>query len=165
MELHYEDLSVGQRHTCGSVRVEEADIIAFARQFDPQPFHTDPAAAASSAFGGLVASGWHTAALTMRMMVGGEMRFAGGAIGRRVEALEWPRPVRPGDTLSVVNEILHLRPMRSRATHGVIRLRTTTTNQRGEIVQTMESIVLVQRRTRTDPAGTSEVEGTTDERR
>ncbi len=144
--FHWEDLQPGQQQTTGSVSVSEAEIIAFAQQFDPQPFHTDPGAAPKLAFGGLVASGWHTAALTMRLIVGGGLEFAGGAIGRGLEELGWPKPVRPGDTLTAVNEVLATRPLKSMATHGLVRLRTTTFNQHGETVQMMVSVVLVPRR-------------------
>jgi len=146
--FHWEDLQPGQKQTTGSVSVSEAEIIAFAKQFDPQPFHTDPVAAPKLAFGGLVASGWHTAALTMRLIVGGGLKFAGGAIGRGLEEMSWPKPVRPGDTLTAVNEVLSTRPLNSMKTHGLVRLRTTTLNQHGETVQEMVSVVLVPRRTK-----------------
>lgn len=145
---HWEDLQPGQKQTTASVSVSEAEIIAFAKQFDPQPFHTDPAAAPTLAFGGLVASGWHTAALTMRLIVGGGLKFVGGAIGRGLEEMSWPKPVRPGDTLTAINEVLGTRPLNSMRTHGLVRLRTTTLNQHGETVQMMVSIVLVPRRTK-----------------
>ncbi len=145
--FYWEELQPGQKQTTSGVSVSEADIIAFAKQFDPQPFHTDPAAAPKLAFGGLVASGWHTAALTMRLIVGGGLQFAGGAIGRGLEELSWPKPVRPGDTLTAINEVLSTRPLKSMPTHGLVRLRTTTLNQQGEAVQMMVSVVLVPRRT------------------
>src|SRR5260370_42451304 len=109
--------------------VEPDMIKAFAAEFDPQPFHLDQDAARASLFGGLVASGWHTAALTMRLLVGGELRIAGGLIGLGAEELRWPRPVRPGDVLRVESEVLSLRPSQSRADGGVVRGRSTTRNQ------------------------------------
>lgn len=146
MTLYFEDLAVGQQHTTEATAVSAEEIIAFGRQFDPQPFHTDAEAAKHGPFGGLVASGWHTAALTMRLIIGANMKFAGGAVGRGVENIEWPRPVFPGDTLKAQNEVVEMRELKSRTTHGVIKLRTTTRNQRGETVQTMVTTVIVQRR-------------------
>ena len=99
--LYFEDLAVGQTFGTGTVTVEPEMIKAFAAEFDPQPFHLDEDAARGSLFGGLVASGWHTAALTMRLLVGGELQIVGGLIGMGVEELRWPRPVHPGDVLRV----------------------------------------------------------------
>lgn len=140
---YFEDLQVGDTYRTGSVTVTEAEIIAFARQYDPQPFHTDPAAAPHSVFGRLVASGWHTAALTMRLMVQGDLQLAGGSVGLGVEKIEWPRPVLPGDTLHVVSEVVEKRPSRSKPDRGLVRVRSTTFNQRDEPVETMTSLQLV----------------------
>jgi acyl dehydratase len=136
---------VGMSFKGGPEKISEADIIAFAKQFDPQTFHTDPEAAKSSVFRGLAASGWHTVGLTMRMLVNGAMPFAGGSIGFGAE-VSWPRPVRPGDELSVVCEIIDITPSRSKPNQGVATLRTTTSNQSGETVQILTSKNLVFRR-------------------
>jgi acyl dehydratase len=143
--LHLEDLSVGQRFTSGVVIVDEAAITGFAGQFDPQPFHLDPAAAARSLFGELVASGWHTAAVTMRLLVDGGAPIAGGIIGGGVE-ISWPRPVRPGDVLQVESEVIAITPSRSRPDRGTVSLRSETRNQRGEPVQILTSRLVVPRR-------------------
>ena len=116
--LYYEDLAVGQTFGTGSVTVEPEMIRAFAAEFDPQPFHLDEDAARGSLFGGLVASGWHTAALTMKLLVGGELKVVGGLIGMGVEELRWPRPVHPGDVLRVESEVLGLRPSKSQPDRG-----------------------------------------------
>ena len=121
-------------------------MVGYARQYDPQPFHTDAAAAARSFFGGLVASGWHTAAVSMRLIAQSEIRAAGGLIGMGVEQLRWPRPVRPGDTLHVEVEVMEMRPSRSHPDRGIVRVRNTTLNQAGESVQIMETALFVQRR-------------------
>ena len=135
--FYLDDLSPGMRFTAGPVTLTEQEIIAFASEYDPQPFHTDPEAAQASFFKGLVASGWQTAALTMRMLVDGAMPFAGGSIGLGVE-VSWPRPVRPGDSLSVDLEVIAITPSRKPG-RAIATLKTTTTNQNGEIVQVMTS--------------------------
>lgn len=134
--VHLDDLAPGMRFKAGPVVLTEDAIIAFAREYDPQSFHTDPEAAATSFFKGHAASGWHTAAVTMRMLVE-SAPFASGSIGMGVE-LSWPRPVRPGDALSIEVEILDIRPS-SKPGRAVATLKTTTTNQDGEIVQVMTS--------------------------
>lgn len=139
---YFDDLTIGDRHSGGPATVTEEDIVAFARQFDPQPFHLDAAAAETSVFRGLAASGWHTAALTMRMIVGGEGRLAGGFVGLGVEELAWPTATRPGDTLRVESEVLDKR-LTSRPDRGIARIRTTTYNQKGEVVQRMTANLLV----------------------
>ena len=133
--LYLEDFAAGQTFGSGSLMVSDREIMRFGAEFDPQPFHLDPEAARDTFFGGLAASGWHTAALTMRLLVGGEMTPANGIVGAGFESLNWPRPVRPGDTLSVVSEILEVRPSRSRPTQGMIKVRSRTVNQNGEVVQ------------------------------
>jgi len=150
-KLHLEDFAVGQLFKSASTRVSEADIKAFAAQFDPQPFHLDNEAAKASMFGGLAASGWHTMALTMRLLVEGGAPIAGGIVGAGVEELRWPRPVRPGDELTVESEVLEIRPSRSRPTQGLMKLRSTTFNQNGEPVQIVTANLVVPRR---DPAQT-----------
>ena len=146
--LYLDDFQVGQRFTSGSHTMTEAEIKAFAGQFDPQPFHLDAAAAEKSFFGGLVASGWHTASATMRLLVEGGIPIAGGVIGAGGE-LTWPRPTRPGDTLHVESEILEVKPSRSRPDRGMVTVRSETKNQNGEPVQIMTSRLVVPRR----PAG------------
>src|SRR5690606_31477135 len=142
----FEDLEPGRRFHAGSVTVTEADIVRFAQAFDPQPFHTDPEAARTSIFGGLAASGWHTAALAMRLLVTGGPRPARGAVGVGVESLAWPRPVRPGDTLSLDGEVVDRRVSRSRPEQGVVRLRNVLRNQHGEVVLEETAVLLVPRR-------------------
>ena len=133
--LYLEDFAAGQTFGSGSLMVSDREIMRFGAEFDPQPFHLDPEAARDTFFGGLAASGWHTAALTMRLLVDGEMTPANGIVGAGFESLNWPRPVRPGDTLRVVSEILEVRPSRSRPTRGMIKVRSRTFNQDGEVVQ------------------------------
>jgi acyl dehydratase len=144
--LHLEDFAVGQIFRSARLRVEEAEIKAFAAQFDPQPFHLDAVAAKATMFGGLAASGWHTAALTMRLLVDGGAPIAGGIIGAGTDELRWPRPVRPGDELRVESEVLDIRPSRSRPQQGLVKMRTTTFNQNDEPVQVMVANLLVPRR-------------------
>src|SRR5690606_10834124 len=131
--LYLEDLHVGQTFTAGPVTVTADAIKAFAREYGPPPFHLDEAAARDSLFGGLAASGWHTAALSMRLLVDG-LPFAGGLIGVGGETT-WPRPTRPGDTLTVHVEILDITPSRSRPDRGMVRTRNETRNQHGDPVQ------------------------------
>jgi len=146
MQLRYlEDLAPGQRFVSGSLAVAEADIKAFARQFDPQPFHLDAAAAAASLFGGLAASGWHTAAITMRLLLDGGAPMAGGVIGAGGE-IGWPRPTRPGDVLTVHSEVLEVVPSRSRPDRGMVTVRSETRNQNGEPVQVATMKLVVPRR-------------------
>jgi len=147
--LYLEDLAVGQIFRSGVMRIDAERIKAFAAEFDPQPFHLDEAAAQDSVFRGLAASGWHTAAATMRLLVESEFRPAGGLIGAGVDELRWPQPVRPGDELHVESEILEVRPSNSRPTQGWIKLRTTTLNQNGEAVQVFVGNLIVLRRTGT----------------
>jgi acyl dehydratase len=144
--LYLEDLVVGQTFGSGTVTVDAARIKAFAAEFDPQPFHLDEQAAGTSVFGGLVASGWHTAALTMRLLVDGELKLAGGLLGAGVEELRWPRPVRVGDTLRVASEVLEVRPSNSRPDRGIVRLRSTTLNQDSQPVMVQTASLVVPRR-------------------
>ena len=144
-QRYFEDLKAGDRFKSGTYKVTEEQIVSFAREFDPQPFHLDPAVARQTMFESLIASGWHTAAITMRLFVQ-TLNFAEGAIGLGVDELRWPNAVRPGDVLQVETEILDLRESRSKPTHGIVRIRNVTTNQRGEVVQTMFASALVLRR-------------------
>ena len=143
--LCLDDLHVGQRFTSGSHALDEAQIKGFAREFDPQPFHLDNEAAQATLFGGLAASGWHTAAVTMRLLVQSGLPLAGGIIGSGGE-LSWLKPVRPGDTLTVVSEIVEITPSRSRPDRGSIRVRNETRNQHGDVVQTFTPRLVVLRR-------------------
>lgn len=145
-ERYLEDLHVGDRFESGTFDVTEKGIVDFAQDFDPQPFHLDLDAAKRSVFRGLAASGWHSAAMSMKLFVTGDLRLAGGSIGLSVDELQWPRPVRPGDTLRLQTEIIEVRPSRSKPDRGVIRIRNVTTNQDGEVVQTFLASVLVRRR-------------------
>jgi acyl dehydratase len=144
-ELHLEDFAAGQRFTSGTRAITADEIKSFAASFDPQPFHTDEAAAEGSFFRGLAASGWHTAAITMSLLVKSGMPIAGGLIGAGGE-IEWPRPVRPGDVLQVESEVLAVTPSRSRPERGMITVRTVTKNQKGEPVQVLTSKMLVWKR-------------------
>lgn len=143
--LHFEDLTVGRRFTSASLTLDAAAIKGFAAEFDPQPFHLDEAAADASLFGGLAASGWHTAALTMKLLVGGGAPVAGGLIGLGGE-ISWPKPTRPGDTLHVESEVIEAKPSRSRPDRGTVTLRSTTLNQNGEAVQILTARLFVLRR-------------------
>jgi acyl dehydratase len=143
--LYLEDLEPGQSFRTGPHPLTEDEIKAFARDYDPQLFHTDPEAARHSFFGGLAASGWHTAAITMRLQVDSGPPLAGGMIGASVE-LTWPRPTRPGDILHVESEILEVLPSRSKPDRGIIVLKSETKNQKDEVVQLQTSRLLVWRR-------------------
>jgi acyl dehydratase len=147
MDKYYlEDFAVGQVFKSGRKRVDKGEIFAFAREFDPQPYHLDEEAARRSPFGGLAASGWHTAAMTMRLLVDGEFRPADGILGVGFDELSWPRAVRPGDELHVRSEVLEVRPSKSRPDRGMIRVRNTTVNQNDEVVQVFTGNLLVPRR-------------------
>ena len=148
--LYLEDIQVGQKFGSASHTVDEAQIQAFASQFDPQPFHLDEQAARDSLFGGLAASGWHTAAITMRLIVTSDTRFAGGVIGAGCE-ISWPIPTRPGDILSVESEVLTVSASRSRPDRGIVTVRNKTHNQAGEVVQEMTAKLVVFRRPVTNP--------------
>jgi acyl dehydratase len=143
--LYLDDFHVGQRFISATHRMDIEEIKAFARQFDPQPFHLDEEAAKSSMFGGLVASGWHTAAISMRLQVESGLPVAGGMIGIGGE-MSWPHPTRPGDVLRVVSEIKEVTPSRSRPDRGMVRVRSETRNQRDEVVQILDAKLLVPRR-------------------
>lgn len=142
--LYLDDLFVGQRFTSRAHELDAAQIVAFARQFDPQAFHLDDEAARDTMFGGLAASGWHTAAITMRLLVGDGAPFAGGIIGAGAE-VAWPGPTRPGDVLRVVSEVVEITPSRSKP-RGIVTLCSETLNQHREIRQSMTSKLVVPRR-------------------
>ena len=144
--LYLEDFSAGQVFQSARQRIDTEQIKRFAAEYDPQPFHLDEAAARDSILGGLAASGWHTAALTMRLLVDSEMKPAGGLIGLGVDEMRWPRAVRPGDELRVESEVLEVRPSKSRPDQGLIKVRMTTLNQNDEPVQVFVGNLIVQRR-------------------
>jgi acyl dehydratase len=144
--LYLEDFAPGQIHRSGSLQIDAAAIKRFAAEFDPQPFHLDEAQAAHTLFGGLAASGWHTAALTMRLLVDSGLPIAGGIVGAGMDELRWPTPVRPGDTLRLESEVVEVRPSRSRPTQGLVKVRTTTLNQNNQPVQIVVGNLVVPRR-------------------
>jgi acyl dehydratase len=147
MTQHYlEDFEPGQKFGSGRLRVDPDRIKSFAAEFDPQPFHLDEESARDTLFRGLAASGWHTAAMTMRLLVESELKPAGGIIGAGFDEMRWPRPVRPGDELSVESEVLEVRPSKSRPDQGLIKVRTTTLNQNAEPVQISVGNLIVLRR-------------------
>ena len=146
-EHYFEDFAPGQKYRGATrLRVEAARVKSFAAEFDPQPFHLDEAAARESLFKGLAASGWHTAAMTMRLLVESDLKPAGGIVGAGFDEFRWPRPVRPGDELWVESEILEVRPSKSRPDQGLVKVRTTTYNQNGQPVQVNVGNLVVPRR-------------------
>jgi acyl dehydratase len=145
-DSYLEDFLVGQRFGSGTYVVTADTIMTFARMFDPQPFHLNAETAKATVFLGLAASGWHTAAMTMRLIVDSEFKPAGGILGVGVDELRWLNPVRPDDLLRVESEVLETRPSTSRPDRGVLKTRHTTYNQKGEAVQVMVSVLLVPRR-------------------
>ena len=146
MARYLEDFAVGQTFGSGRVRVDAERIKSFAAEFDPQPFHLDEDAAHGTIFGGLAASGWHTAALTMRLLVESELRPIGGIVGAGFDEFRWPRPVRPGDVLHVDGEVIETRASRSRPELGIVRIRATMYNQSGDPVQVFTPVLMVRRR-------------------
>jgi acyl dehydratase len=140
---YLEDFAIGQRFVTGTVVVDADEIKSFAARFDPQPFHLDEAAATQSLFGGLVASGWHTAAMAMRLLVESDLRIEGGLVGVGGE-ITWPQPTKPGDLLHVEGEVIDVTPSRSKPA-GIVKIRAETRNQHGEIVQTAIMKLLVPR--------------------
>jgi len=143
--LYLEDLTVGQRFTSGTYVMDAVRIKEFAAEFDPQPFHLDEDAAQASVFNGLAASGWHTAAVAMRLLVESGMRFANGLLGLGGE-IAWPKPTRPGDILQVESEIAEITPSRSKPHQGIVTIRSTMLNQNGEAVYILRAKLLVLRR-------------------
>jgi acyl dehydratase len=143
---YLEDFAVGQTFGSGRLMVDREQIKRFAAEFDPQPFHLDEKAAQDTVFGGLAASGWHTAAMTMRLLVDSEIKPAGGIVGAGFDEFRWPRPVRPGDELRLESEVLDVRPSKSRPNQGLIKVRTTTLNQDNDPVQILIASLVVLRR-------------------
>jgi acyl dehydratase len=148
--LFLEDLHVGQRFSSASHTIDAAQIKDFAARFDPQPFHLDDEAAKATLFGGLAASGWHTAAITMKLLVESGLPLRGGIIGTGGE-VSWPKPTRPGDMLTVFSEIEEVTPSRSRPDRGMIRVRSETRNQHAEVVQVLIARLVVPRRSAAAP--------------
>lgn len=142
---YFENFSQGMTFCSRSIDVDAEAIVRFAREFDPQPFHLDPQAGAASFFGALVASGWHTAALTMRLLVESGLAIAGGLVGAGAE-IKWPAVLRPGDTIHVESEVMATRPLRSRADMGIVTLRSRTITQTGAVVQEMTANLFIPRR-------------------
>ena len=143
---YFEDYEPGAVYDLGTITVTEAEIINFARQFDPQYFHTDPEKAKHSRFGGIIASGWHTASLIMRVYVDRYLSHVASLASPGVDELRWPNPVRPGDTLRVRVTVLEARPSRSKPDRGVVHGKIEATNQRDELVISMVGISIVGRR-------------------
>ncbi|MDB5743664.1 MAG: MaoC domain protein dehydratase [Polaromonas sp.] len=144
---YLDDLQAGDRFSSAEHALDAAQIQVFAAQFDPQPFHLDPEAAKDTLFGGLAASGWHTAAITMRLLVTGGLPLAGGIIGAGGE-ISWPRPTRPGDLLRVDSEVVSVTPSRSRPDRGMVVVRSETRNQHGDVLQQSTYKLVVPRRAR-----------------
>ena len=144
-EKYLEDFAIGEIYGSGRITVERDRIKTFAAEFDPQPFHLDEDSARRSLFGGLAASGWHTAALTMRLLVVSDFKPVGGIIGAGFDEFRWPLPVRPGDELHVESEVLEVRPSRSRPRQGLVKVRVTTENPKSEVVQVSVGNLVVPR--------------------
>ena len=140
-DRYLEDLQVGEKIRTAAVTISEAEMLAFSRQFDPQVMHTD-----STIAGGIIASGWHTAALVMRLVADARPLGDLPILGLGVEGIEWPRPVRPGDTIQVETEILAIRPSKSQPTHGIVKMKSTARNQHGEVVYVVTPNCWVPRR-------------------
>lgn len=145
-ERYFEDYIPGDVHELGTRTVTEAEIIDFAKQFDPQYFHVDPEKAKASRFGGIIASGWHTASLVMRVYVDQYLSHVAGMASPGVDEIRWPNPVRPGDTLSVRVTVLEARPSRTKPDRGIVRARVEAFNQRGEAVMSMIGLSIFGRR-------------------
>ncbi|MFL6728567.1 MAG: MaoC family dehydratase [Sphingomicrobium sp.] len=148
--LYLEDLYVGQRFTSAPHRIDAEQIKRFAAEFDPQHFHLDEEAAKGSLFGGLAASGWHTASLTMRMLVE-SLPLADGLVGAELQ-LAWPKPTRPGMTLQVFSEIVDIKPSRSRPDMAIVSARNETRDEHGEVLQVFTVKMPVFKRVRTSAA-------------
>lgn len=145
--IHFEDFTIGRIFELGSVTVTQEAIIAFATQFDPQPFHVDPEAAVESSFGGLIASGWHTGSLWMRLYADALLLDADSRGSPGMEQLRWLAPVRPGDTLTATTEVLDVQPSSKDPTRGTVFTRSAMTNQAGVVVMTLQSRGMFGRRT------------------
>ncbi len=145
-DRYFEDYVEGDVHTFGSIAVEADEIIAFARRFDPQRFHTDPEAAKQTPFGGLIASGWHTAGLMMRLYVEHYLTHVASLASPGLDELRWLKPVRPGDRLSVRVTVLKATPSKSKPDRGVVTSFTEVLNQAGDVVMTLKAVNMIARR-------------------
>jgi len=145
-QRYLEDFSVGQKFGSGRLQIDEDRIKSFAREFDPQPFHLDDAAGPETFFGGLVASGWHVAAVAMRLLVDSDLGLGGRGAGVAVETMRWLRPVRPGDSLRMEGTVIETRPSRSRADCGIVKFQITVYNQSNEAVLEATHVVMALRR-------------------
>ena len=145
-ERYLEDFAVGQKFVSGRLLIEAERILAFAAEFDPQPFHLDETAARQSFFGELTASGWYTAAVTMRLLTETGLKPAGGYVGAGADGFRWPRPVRPGDELRVEGEVVEVRPSASRPDRGWVKVQMNTLNQDDETTLTYIVSMIVPRR-------------------
>jgi acyl dehydratase len=143
--FYFDDLHVGQRFVSRTHLIDAKQIKAFAGQFDPQPFHLDDELAKGTLFGGLAASGWHTAAITMRLLVEGGLPLVGGILGAGGD-IAWPKPTRPGDTLRVESEVVVISPSKSRPDRGIATVRSRTYNQKNEVVQELTAKLIIPRR-------------------
>ncbi len=146
MPVYFEDIKLGDSRDCGSYTVDRDEIVAFGRQYDPQPFHTDEEAAARSAFGGLIASGWQTVAVTMRLMVNELLGSSSNLGSPGADEIRWLEPVRPGDTLSVSTEVIEKVASRSKPDRGLVKIRATARNQHRRVVMTMIGLGFFRRR-------------------
>jgi acyl dehydratase len=153
--LYLDDLAIGRRFGSAAKVVDESEITAFARLFDPQPFHLDREAAANSLFGGLVASGWHTGAMTMRLLVESEFRIAGGIVGTGFDEFRWLTPVYPGDTLRLETEVIDVRRSTRKPGQGLVKVRITTLNQNRKPVQVLLANLAVPSRSASSIAASS----------
>jgi len=142
-ERYFEDYLPGAVHEFGSVQVDESEVIDFARRYDPQQFHTDPVAASHGPFGGLIASGWHTGAMMMRLFVDHYLSPVSSLGSPGIDELRWLRPVRPGDTLRVRATVLETKRSRSKPDRGIVRTLSEVLNQSGEVVMTMNAMTLI----------------------
>ena len=140
-----DDLQIGQRFRSGTYELTEEKLLTFAKEYDPQPFHLSDEAAKATLFNGLAASGWHTAAITMRLLNDGAAPLAGGIIGVQGQ-LEWPRPTRAGEVLQVHSEVMEIIPSRSKPHRGIVVLRCETRNQQGDVLQLLTAKLVVPRR-------------------
>ena len=154
-ERHFEDYPPGAVAECGPIAVDEAAIIDFGRQFDPQPFHVDPQRAAQGPFGGVIASGWHTAGLMMRLLVDHYLPRTAGLGSPGIDELRWLAPVRPGDQLSLRVTVTAARRSRTKPDRGLVHTANEITNQRGEVVMTVKAMTLMRCRTADPDAGSS----------
>lgn len=146
LKWYFEDFEAGRTIEVGARTISEEEIIAFARQFDPQPFHIDPDAAEKSFYGGIIASGWHTCSLMMRMMVDGFLRESASLGSPGVDEIRWLKPVRPGDTLAITNTVLEVRASDTRPDRGFVATEWQARNQHGELVATVKGTGMFKRR-------------------